>query len=242
MTTQTVSFDEFQEALREERAVKTSDASKIKQSLETFVEKPLIQLVTLCFIYLDIIAQCGLTSENPGLINWSNAIYHVASIFFCCELLMQASIFNVRFFAHWGYLVDTMLIGLRLARKLSSFQVNQQHLVFLNFLRIWRFARLLHSYVDIEKQKHDATKMKLKRKTKWWKEKALLSEDFVKVCNEEVKTLREALNIAAKDVASAMLGQVDNGLLSRSVGVNHENETIHDNQVVMENSSISTED
>ena len=89
-----------------------------------------------------------------------------------------------------------------------------------------------------------ALRQKLKSQiesTNGWKEQALLSEDVAKVCNEEVKTLREALKIAAHDVAAAMLGKV-NPELSQSIENGYEGDDINNVQVVMEDSSISTED
>jgi hypothetical protein len=99
---------------------------------------------------------------------------------------------------------------MRMGREYASFEMNQQQLAMFNFLRVWRFARLLNTYVAIEKQKQVALRKKLKLQTEStndWKEKALLSENIAKVCNEEVKTLREALTIASRDVAAAMLGR-----------------------------------
>ena len=68
-----------------------------------------------------------------------------------------------------------------------------------------------------------------------------MSEDIAKVCNEEVKTLREALRIASVDVAAAMLGKV-NPELSHSINDDHERDELNDMQVVMEDSSTGTED
>jgi len=272
MTNQTVSFEEFQAALAEkaattkkasemaekfteEKAATTKKASEMasfdhptrfelcRQSLASFVEKPSTQLLTILFIYFDIIGQCLLTSESPSPL-W-NVMFLFTTVFFTIELLLQALLFHVRFFSHWGCLVDTVLIVMRLSREYSSFEMNQQHLVLLNFLKVWRFARLLNSFIAIEKQKCIALRQKLKSQiesTNGWKEQALLSEDVAKVCNEEVKTLREALKIAAHDVAAAMLGKV-NPELSQSIENGYKGDDNSNGvQVVMEDSSISTED
>lgn len=264
MTKQTVSFDEFQAALLEEKAATTNKASEMaekfteekaatsdhptrfelcRQSLASFVEKPSTQLLTILFIYFDIIGQCLLTGASPSPL-W-NIMFLFTTVFFTIELLLQALLFHVRFFSHWGCLVDTVLIVMRLGREYSSsFEMNHQHLVLLNFLKVWRFARLLNSFIAIEKQKCIALRQKLKSQiesTNGWKEQALLSEDVAKVCNEEVKTLREALKIAAHDVAAAMLGKV-NPELSRSIENGYEGDDSNSVQVVMEDSSISTED
>ena len=259
MTEQTISFEEFQAALAEKAA--TTKAEKFTEEkaatsdhptrfelcrqLASFVEKPSTQLLTILFIYFDIIGQCLLTGESPSPLPLWNIMFLFTTVFFTIELLLQALLFHVRFFSHWGCLVDTVLIVMRLGREYSSlFEMKQQHLVLLNFLKVWRFARLLNSFIAIEKQKCIALRQKLKSQiesTNGWKEQALLSEDVAKVCNEEVKTLREALKIAAHDVAAAMLGKV-NPELSQSIENGYEGDDINNVQVVMEDSSISTED
>ena len=174
-----------------------------------------------------------------------NAIFHFTTAFFTFELLLQAILFHTRFFSHWGCLVDTVLIAMRLVRGYTSFEIiNQHHLVLLYFLRCWRFARLLNSFIATEKQKYTALRRKLKSQiesTNVWKKKALLSEDIAKVCNDEVETLRHALKIAADDVAAAMLGKV-NTELTDSITGGHELDEVNDMQVVMEDSSISTDE
>ena len=67
-------------------------------------------------------------------------------------------------------------------------------------------------------------------------------EETVKICNEEVTTLREALNIAAKDVAAAMIGKFNHDLSQFAIEDNkHENddEVINGMQVIVEDSSMS---
>mmetsp|Transcript_28556 Transcript_28556/g.44979 ORF Transcript_28556/g.44979 Transcript_28556/m.44979 type:complete len:263 (+) Transcript_28556:194-982(+) len=262
MTKKIVSFEEFQAALIEEKALgekaKKLTADKLDERAaggmasehptrfelcRQFVERPSTQLLTIFFIYLDIIGHCLLPGEN--LRSMWNAIFHITTAFFTIELLLQALLFHTRFFSHWGCLVDTLLIAMRLVRDYSSFEIiNQQHLVLLYFLRCWRFARLLNSFIDTEKQKCTALRRKLKSQiesTNDWKKKALLSEDFAKVCNDEVKTLRHALKIAADDVAAALVGKV-NIELTPSVKDEHERVEVNDMQEVMEDSSISTDD
>lgn len=264
MTKQIVSFEDLQAALLEEKALEdnakkltedkeraaTMTASEMASEPPTrfelcrqFVERPSTQLITIFFIYLDIIGHCLLPGEN--LSSMWNAIFHFTTAFFTFELLLQAFLFHARFFSHWGCLVDTLLIAIRLVGGYSSFEIiNQQHLVLLYFLRCWRFARLLNSFIATEKQKYTALRRKLKfqiESTHDWKRKALLSEDVAKVCNDEVKTLRHALKIAADDVAAAMLGKV-NTELTHSITDENRQDEVNDMQVVMEDSSISTDD
>lgn len=253
MPSETVSFDEVKAALLEEKAsgkigekaasgsadaIEHSAVENSRQALAKIVEKPSTQLLTIFFTYLDIIGRCLLlSSENTSPI-W-NIIFLFTSVFFTCELLLQALLFHTRFFSHWGCLVDTVLIAMRFGTEYTSlFEMNQTHLVLLNFLRCWRFAKLLNSVVSTEKQKCAACKKKLKSQiesTNEWKAKALSSED-------QVKTLREALRIASIDVAAAMLGKVNPELLGDSIKDDHVGDELNDMQVVMEDSSISTED
>jgi hypothetical protein len=95
---------------------------------------------------------------------------------------------------------------------------------------------LLNTFITNEQQKHIVTKNKLKE----WKEKALQFEETVKICNEEVTTLREALNIAAKDVAAAMMGKFNHDLSQFAIDNKHENDdALKGMQVIVEDSSMS---
>lgn len=153
---------------------------------------------------------------------------------------MHAILFRKRFFTHYGYLIDTLLLSGRIARDYAMVELSASHLILMNLvLRIWRFVRLLNTFITIEQQKHVATKKNLKE----WKEKALQFEETVKICNEEVTTLREALNIAAKDVAAAMIGKFSHDFSQFAIEDNkHENDDEHQlngMQVIVEDSSMS---
>lgn len=246
MQTNTISFDEFQAALLAERAAAAAKQqsneetpSTMKQKLEYFIEGPNTQIVMLFFIYLDIIAMIFsylLTSQNSG---WWSIIGHLCAVVFIIELVVHAILFRIRFFVHYGYLIDTLLVTGRIARDYAMLELSPSHLILMNLvLRIWRFVRLLNTFITIEQQKHIVTKKKLKE----WKEKALQFEETVKICNEEVTTLREALNIAAKDVAAAMIGKFNHDLSQFAIEDNkHENddEVINGMQVIVEDSSMS---
>ena len=150
---------------------------------------------------------------------------------------MNAILFRIRFFVHYGYLIDTLLITGRIARDYAMLELSASHLILMNLvLRIWRFVILLNTFITIEQQKQFVTKKELKE----WKEKALQFEETVKICNEEVTTLREALNIAAKDVAAAMIGKFNHDLSRSTIKDNkHENDQLNGMQVIVEDSSMS---
>ena len=241
MQTNTVSFDEFQAALLADRAAVTAkqqsneETSSMKQKLEYFIEGPNTQIVMLFFVYLDVIAMIFsnlLTNQSSG---WWSIIGHLCTVIFVIELLMHAILFRKRFFVHYGYLIDTLLVSGRIARDYAMLELSPSHLILMNLvLRIWRFVRLLNTFITNEQQKHIVTKNKLKE----WKEKALQFEETVKICNEEVTTLREALNIAAKDVAAAMMGKFNHDLSQFAIDNKHENDdALKGMQVIVEDSS-----
>jgi len=241
MQTNTVSFDEFQAALLADRAAVTAkqqsneETSSMKQKLEYFIEGPNTQIVMLFFVYLDVIAMIFsnlLTNQSSG---WWSIIGHLCAVVFIVELVVHAIIFRKRFFVHYGYLIDTLLVSGRIARDYAMLELSPSHLILMNLvLRIWRFVRLLNTFITNEQQKHIVTKNKLKE----WKEKALQFEETVKICNEEVTTLREALNIAAKDVAAAMMGKFNHDLSQFAIDNKHENDdALKGMQVIVEDSS-----
>jgi hypothetical protein len=103
-------------------------------------------------------------------------------------------LFRVRFFSHWGYCFDTILVGTKVFNG-HYFDVKPHHLHILSFLRVWRFVYVVQSYLAIEISRHARTK---EDKSNFEREKSLAME--------ELDTLREALKLAALEVA-AMKGQ-----------------------------------
>lgn len=155
-----------------------------------------------------------------------DAIRNVILSFQLFELLLQMCIFRDRFFSHWGYAFDTILLITRLLNNYSILATNRHHLHLLSFLRVWRFVRVVQAYVAIEVRKHLRAKRKLAMQiesTNEWKWKATLTEedvqrekrlsrqsrDVVKGYQEEIDTLREALKIAAQDVAAVRLQAIE---------------------------------
>ena len=166
----TISFDEVQAAVLAYRATAAAKqqsneetSSTMKQKLQYAIERPNTQLVMLFFIYLDIIAMIFsnlLTNQSSG---WWSIIGHFCIVVFIVELMMHAILFRKRFFVHYGYLIDTLLVTGRIARDYAMLELSASQLTLMNLvLRIWRFVRLLNTYIDIEQQKRIVTKNKLK--------------------------------------------------------------------------------
>lgn len=157
----TISFEEFQAALLADRAAAAAKqqsneetSSTMKQKLQYFIERPNTQLVLLFFIYLDIMAMIFsnlLTNQSSG---WWGIIGHLCTVVFIIELVVHAILFHKRFFVHYGYLIDTMLVSGRIARDYAMVELSASHLILMNLvLRIWKFVRLLNTFITIEQQK-----------------------------------------------------------------------------------------
>jgi len=119
----------------------------------------------------------------------------------CFELLLQAFLFRSRFFGHWGYCLDSMIIVSRLGHFLPALYIQM-----LSYLRVWRFIQVVQTYLKVEVTAHIHTKDELSTQiasTNEWKKKAEIAEGQAQQhSNEELETLREALNLAAIDVAA----------------------------------------
>lgn len=205
-----------------------------RQSLEYCIEDPKVQIVVLVLVYLDILLgtwsmATQLASESTGeghSDEWSIPLHFIRNTILylhCFELLLQMIIFHVRFFSHWGYAIDTFLIAARILKRHDADPMNNYYLHLSCFIRIWRYIRLVQTHIAIEAKKHNITKKELSSHVKSideWTTKALLlqedverekvlriqNEDMAKGCLEEMETLREALQIAAVDVAAALKG------------------------------------
>ena len=159
-------------------------------SLGCYMEDPSTACLFLLLVYLDTLLgslqlsgiNCfGLTARN------ADAILYVQAL----ELLLQCALFGSRFFSHWGYLFDCGIVTARFFPSVTS----RQNLHVLSFLRVWRFVRVVQSFVAIEATNHNAAR----KEAREWKEKAALAS---KKSREEIEVLKEALEMAAAEVAS----------------------------------------
>mmetsp|Transcript_3656 Transcript_3656/g.8266 ORF Transcript_3656/g.8266 Transcript_3656/m.8266 type:complete len:226 (-) Transcript_3656:517-1194(-) len=155
------------------------------RSLEYYIEVPSIIIIFLLIAYVDLLlGSCVLHSSSGSLmsVNTIDAIHNVILSLQLFELLLQMCIFRHRFFSHWGYAFDTILLITRMLNNHSILATNRHHLHLLSFLRVWRFVRVVQAYVDIEVRKHLRTKKKLAMQiesTNEWKWKATLTEEDV---------------------------------------------------------------
>ena len=187
---------------------------ELKTSLGHAIEEPSFVILFLLLAYADILLGSMNLYGAESLGNISIERLRTITLYLqCCELLLQLCIFHARFFSHWGYALDSFLVVGRFIR------VDPRRLHLLSFLRVWRFFRVVQTYVAIERSKHDRTREELTSQiesTKEWRRKARTKKEgtdreerlskqnelTVKMCREEIGTLREALQIAALDVAA----------------------------------------
>jgi hypothetical protein len=177
--------------------VKKSLAGRIRGTLQaasSFIEKPLVVITFLLIVYADIVLESVSLSSNGVSSAAVDGLHGMILNLQCIELLLQMILFRVRFFSHWGYCFDTILVGTKVFNG-HYFDVKPHHLHISSFLRVWRFVHVVQSYLAIEISRHARTK---EEKNNVERERSLLME--------EIDTLREALKLAALEVA-AMKGQ-----------------------------------
>lgn len=177
------------------------------------LDNPSFQVMILLFIYLDIILGATQHAADSDVTTTLHLEPIRAFILYihAIELIVQMTLIN-RYFSNMGYMLDTVLIGTRL--------VGMPHSHLTGFLRVWRLFHLVETYISIETQTHTETKHELSRQLRIVGEfekkvqtmesdlahEKLLSEknrDITKECQDEIETLREALRIAAIEVAAA---------------------------------------
>ena len=160
------------------------------------IEEPSIVTFFLLIVYVDIIL--GSLSFTGGINHTATAIVilrHMILYIQCIELFLQMILFHVRFFSHWGYCFDTILVGAKLCHGQYTLDIRTHHLHLLSFLRVWRFIRVVQSYLAIEISRHNQTKGELSALMEYtteYKRKIVFAE-------EEIEILNEALTVAALD-------------------------------------------
>ena len=168
----------------------------IRQQFEKaayITEEPHIVTFFLLIVYLDIIL--GTMSIAGGINNIAIHILRRMILYLqCIELLLQLILFRVRFFSHWGYCFDTILVGAKLFHGQYSIDISDYQLHLLSFLRVWRFIRVVQSYLAIEISRHKEELSSLIEYTTEYQRKLASAE-------EEIELLNEALTVAAMDAA-----------------------------------------
>ena len=179
--------------------------------LRAVIEQPSTLIIFLLISYVDLMLGSILLSGTSSLISYAtvdfvhNIILHLQT----AELVLQLVLFQTRFFSHWGYCLDTLLVVSTLG---NIFQKPTLHL--LGFLKVWRFLQVCHTHVMIEALAHDRTKKELRNQTEEYielKRRIEVAERNKTLTEEEISTLKEALTLAAMDVAAAksLSGDVD---------------------------------
>ena len=187
----------------------------IHTSTRYYIEDPAIVVFFLLLVYADIVLGSFVLSGDSSSSDSSNVLlqnlHTILLSVQAFELVLQMILFHTRFFSHWGYLLDTILIGTRLLNEYGGYEYDQRNLHLYSYLRVWRFFRAAQAFTTIEVTMHNNTKEKLfsqTKSTKEWKNKATTYKDDVarekkisKEFREEIDTLTEALQLAAQDVA-----------------------------------------
>ena len=171
------------------------------QDASSFIEQPNVVIIFLLIVYLDIVLE-SISHSSGGII--SARVHVLRDIILdlqCTELILQMVLFRIRFFSHWGYCFDTVLVGMKVFNG-HYFDVKPHHLHILSFLRVWRFVHVVQSYLSIEISRHARTKDELSSQVKSFEDWKCDVEREKRLAMEETDTLREALKFAALEVAA----------------------------------------
>lgn len=159
------------------------------QGTTTYLEQPHVVILFLLLVYAEIVIESLALS---GII-FSPTVNRIRKMIInlqCMELALQLILFPLRYFSHWGYCFDTALVSAKVFNG-QYFNIERRHLHIASFLRVWRFVQVVQSFIVIENSKHARTKDEL-----------LNVEQEKRLAMEEIDTLRQALRLAAVDVAA----------------------------------------
>ncbi|KAG6613837.1 COP9 signalosome complex subunit 8 [Phytophthora cinnamomi] len=140
---------------------------------------------------------------------------------FLTELAIMLAAFRRQFFAHAGYVLDMLVVGMSLAMEVYA---SSKAVRLLGILRVWRVLRLIRRLVDQERAAHNATRLQLEQEqlkllhVRMQKDAAHESlkreyesrsglEQLLRSYKDEIVTLKEALQIAAQAVAEATMSE-----------------------------------
>ena len=208
---------------------KTADDDAKARGSGAFVERHEVQSPIVALLVLDsylsfsyVILQSHSAASRftlliPTLLRVMDAFSIFCSGVFVFEIFIMLISFRLRFFFHFGCLLDTFIISLQSYAWLNGF-MNESKV--LNIFRLWRLLRLFHSSVEEERSMHrraidevDSIKLKarlteveasrLRLEVERERESKRAVEEMLQNYKEEVETLNEALKIAAQDIAEA---------------------------------------
>ena len=186
-------------ALEKASSLAESSLSKAKkfirqkvQNTSRIIEQPHVVILFLLLVYVEIILE-SLALSGIIFSPTVNRIHKMIINLQCIELGLQLILFPLRYFSHWGYCFDTALVSAKVFNG-QYFNIERRHLHIASFFRVWRFVQVVQSFIVIESSNHARTKDKL-----------LNAEQEKRLAMEEIDTLREALQLAAVDVAAMKL-------------------------------------
>ena len=184
---------------------------------QQYLKSSACQLFIIALVYFDILlASTEIAAANDNTTYHFEPLRTLILFIHAIEIIAQMIALRSRFFNDWGFIVDLALI--------SSRVLGLPHSHHTGFLRAWRLIPLIETYLANEKSEHFETKRELSRQLNVLEELkkktiALESEleqeriackqkeDVAMIRLEEIETLREALKIAAVEVAAAMQSQ-----------------------------------
>lgn len=116
--------------------------------LRTHLDDPSTQILVLLLVYFDILLGATEVIADETTTYHFEPLRAIILVIHAIELVAQLVVFRTRFFEHFGYPLDALIIASRLAG------LGHSH---TGFLRVWRILRLVESYVS------KATEQQLKR-------------------------------------------------------------------------------
>jgi hypothetical protein len=186
---------------------------------------------TITYIFENDVGTLTSTARVEKLFDPDSAILQILSsitnfttVCFLLEIGGLVYSFGIMtFFSHFGYSMDAFIIGSILYDNIydSDFGFGSYiPIQFLTYLRCWRVIRLISTMVSKVENSHEETKVKLARVEKQVMKQEMdcrqlqisnldemelrkQVEKLLTVYKDEVETLKEALKIAALDVAIA---------------------------------------
>lgn len=229
-----------------------------KEKIGRLLESYEVQLFIVILIYIDLVT-CTImyvlendvgtltnsikvekvVDDDSNLMRFLSSLCNFTIICFVLELCALMYSFGYKFFTHFGYLLDLIIVSLiLLSNTIETNGGDVQHIVggfllllllqlielfiplqlFLGYLRFWRIARLVSTMVKEVEDDHQETKSKLQLLKKHVDIKqmecnhleasnsneVILRKEVEKSLHaykDEVETLKEALKIAAWDIA-----------------------------------------
>lgn len=200
---------------------------RVSTAVGEFLEIHQMQSVYILLILLDTFGALALVHiqqrnssiasfvSNGVLIRALQSFLAFTLMFFACEIVAVILVFGTKVLGHFGYLQDFAIVIYQIYCNKSGNGCSSR---LLNIFRFWRLFRLFSSMVQVERELHAASLVRLEETADQLRtqiaESAGLRSDLDKErevrasieamlsnYKEEVDTLNEALRIAAMDIA-----------------------------------------